>query len=284
MSRSGPFLQIFLVSSFFAAGLLSGPGLSASHNDEPALVGPAGQGRQELEQAELAAVNQEPPEIPFEDADVYFELNNTVGDLGIHAAINGGPWTTLEIEDPHGRQLLIHSQRGSMRAHGMAFFGFESAEYPFDELSPDEFFERFPEGEYVVRAEFSEGEEFEGLSEVTHLFPAPAFNVRVSGVLIPEGCSESPPLVTRPLVVTWSAVTEAHPEIGNAGPMEVMTYLLQIGNDVVDIEADLGPDTTEFEVPPAIGDIGDRLYDFEVIVKEEGGNQTIFSSCFTVIE
>ena len=31
-------------------------------------------------------------EIPFADADLFFELNNTDGDLGIHALIDGEGW------------------------------------------------------------------------------------------------------------------------------------------------------------------------------------------------
>lgn len=36
-------------------------------------------------------------EIPFSVADVYFELYDTDGDLGIHALIDGEPWKKLEI-------------------------------------------------------------------------------------------------------------------------------------------------------------------------------------------
>ncbi|MDH3896040.1 MAG: hypothetical protein OEV18_01425, partial [Deltaproteobacteria bacterium] len=39
-------------------------------------------------------------EISFEVADVYAELNNTDGDLGFHALIDGEPWKYLKIEDP----------------------------------------------------------------------------------------------------------------------------------------------------------------------------------------
>jgi len=36
-------------------------------------------------------------EIPFDEAIIYFELNNTDGDLGIHALIDGEPWKTSTI-------------------------------------------------------------------------------------------------------------------------------------------------------------------------------------------
>ena len=41
--------------------------------------------------------------IPFNVATIYFELNDTDGDLGIHALIDGEPWKILEIEAPNGR-------------------------------------------------------------------------------------------------------------------------------------------------------------------------------------
>jgi hypothetical protein len=44
--------------------------------------------------------------IPFDDASIYFELNNTDGDLGIHALIDGDAWKYLRIENPRGGNLL----------------------------------------------------------------------------------------------------------------------------------------------------------------------------------
>ena len=53
--------------------------------------------------------------IPFEEAEVFFELNNTDGDLGIHSAVDGGPWKKLEMEGPNGRDLLEIKARGRLR-------------------------------------------------------------------------------------------------------------------------------------------------------------------------
>ena len=38
-------------------------------------------------------------DIPFDEAELFFELNNTDGDLGIHGKIDGDEWKRLEIED-----------------------------------------------------------------------------------------------------------------------------------------------------------------------------------------
>ena len=44
--------------------------------------------------------------LQLSEAELFFELNDTDGDLGIHASIDGGPYTLLEIEDPQGRTVL----------------------------------------------------------------------------------------------------------------------------------------------------------------------------------
>jgi len=54
--------------------------------------------------AALPPVWAEEPE--FEDGEIFFELNDTDGDLGIHGEIDGGPWKEVWIKDPARRTLL----------------------------------------------------------------------------------------------------------------------------------------------------------------------------------
>ena len=89
-------------------------------------------------------------EIPFDEAELFFELNNTDGDLGIHASIDGEPWKRLSIEDPNGRRILKIGASGRLRSQGLTQLFFESAEPVFAELSPATFFARFPEGIYEI--------------------------------------------------------------------------------------------------------------------------------------
>ena len=42
----------------------------------------------------------------FDEAHIFFELNNTDGDLGIHALIDGDAWRKLKISDPDGKSML----------------------------------------------------------------------------------------------------------------------------------------------------------------------------------
>ena len=83
-------------------------------------------------------------EIPFDVAEIFFELNNTDGDLGIHGMIDGGPWTRINIEDPRDRNLMAIWTMGRLRKQAVTELFFESAEPTFDELDPEDFFARFP--------------------------------------------------------------------------------------------------------------------------------------------
>ncbi|TET94388.1 MAG: hypothetical protein E3J26_04640, partial [Candidatus Zixiibacteriota bacterium] len=73
-------------------------------------------------------------EIPFDEASIFFELNDTDGDLGIHALIDGEPWKYLKIEDPREREMLNIRVKGRLRRQGLTEIFFESAEPPGDEL------------------------------------------------------------------------------------------------------------------------------------------------------
>lgn len=45
-------------------------------------------------------------EIPYDEAEIFFELNHTDGDLGIHAKIDGEAWKSLKIYDPNEVRML----------------------------------------------------------------------------------------------------------------------------------------------------------------------------------
>ena len=83
-------------------------------------------------------------EIPFAEHEIFFELNNTDGDLGIHALIDGEGWRRLSIEDPNERKMLNVRVKGRLRRQGLTEIFFESAEPRFSELTPAVFFARFP--------------------------------------------------------------------------------------------------------------------------------------------
>ncbi len=81
----------------------------------------------------VSADDHDEDEIEFDEAHVFFELNNTDGDLGIHALIDGEPWKKLTIEDQDERTILKVKTRSRLRRQGLTEFFFESAEPTFDE-------------------------------------------------------------------------------------------------------------------------------------------------------
>ncbi len=220
-------------------------------------------------------------ERPFAEAELFFELNDTDGDLGIHASIDGGPWTSLEIESPHDVSLLHISSRSRLRQQGMTQLFFESAEPPFDELDPADFFRRFPEGEYEIEGRADYGDELSSTAVLSHVLAAPPQNILLSGVPAAENCDADPlPLVATPVVIQWDPVTESHPEIGRRGPITVSRYQLFVEGPL-NLSVDLPPAVTRFEVPAAVTGAGDE-FKFEIIVREASGNNTAVESCFRV--
>ena len=158
-------------------------------------------------------------EMPFDVAEIFFELNNTDGDLGIHALIDGEGWKKLSIENERERGLLDVRAKSRLRQQGLTELFFESAEPPFDELAPERFFERFPEGTYEVEGLTLDGEEMESETEVTHLMPAPPAPT-VNGEPMAVVCDDEDPdfdatEVTAPVTIAWPAVTMSHPDLGS---------------------------------------------------------------------
>ena len=180
--------------------------------------------------AMLHTAYAEEGEIPFAEADLFFELNDTDGDLGIHASIDGQGWKRLTIEDPRERKILDIRVKGRLRRQGLTQLAFESTEPPFEELAPEVFFARFPEGVYEIEARTLEGAEMESESELTHVMPAPPPNVRVNGSPLPEDCDEGPvPSVSAAgdILIDWDPVETTHEELGSpqgSTDIEIVAY------------------------------------------------------------
>jgi len=163
----------------------------------------------------------------FSEAELFFELNDTDGDLGIHASIDGGPYVELEIEDPQGSTILRVTAQGRLARQGLTQLLLESAEPSFDELPPDKFFRRFPEGVYEIEAITGEGEEFKSTVKLSHVLAAPPSNILVSGSPAAENCDAvALPSVSvgEPVVIAWDPVKKSHPTIGKSGAVHIVRY------------------------------------------------------------
>ena len=218
----------------------------------------------------------------FAEAELFFELNDTDGDLGIHSSIDGQPWTNLKIEDANGRVLLNIVSNGRLRDQGLTQLFFESAEPSFDVLEPADFFSRFPAGRYEIEALLHGGGALESVAVLSHVLAAPPENILVSGVPAAESCDVEPlPLVSPPVIIRWDPVTASHPEIGARGPIKVSRYQLFVERPGVKLSLDLPPTVTEFEVPTGVTALG-KEFKFEIIVRTTAGNNTAIESCFRV--
>jgi hypothetical protein len=213
------------------------------------------------------------------EAELYFELNDSAGDLGIHSSIDGGPYTTLEIEDPRGNAMLWMGAFGRLAQQGMTQFFLESAEPSFDELAPAAFFRRFPEGVYEVEAVDRRGVEFEAEVRLSHVLAARPGNITANGVPAVDCDAATLPSLSEPVIVDWDPVTRAHPRIGKAGPVEIARYEFFAEREGVKFAVELPPTVTEFEIPAEVLALGDE-FKFEIIARTASGNNTAVEACF----
>ena len=229
-------------------------------------------------------------DLEFDEAELYFELNNTDGDLGIHSIIDGDAWSNLKYQDINGRVLLDVQVTGMLADQGLTEFFFESAEPTFDEVSPGEFFSRFPGGIYDFEGITIEGQAIEAETELSQVLPAPAV-VRVGANASEpyEGCEDDPSFdpaamldLSGGLPVQWDPVVSHHPEIGAVGDVEVALYQFVFEGDEVKLTVDLDANTTSFTVPAELVNSGE-FGKLEVIVRDSTHNQVGTEACFRVL-
>jgi len=267
---------------------------------------------------------------PLSEAQLYFELNDTDGDLGIHGKADGDAWRKLRIEGPNDEVLLDIKVKGMMRSQGLTELFFESAEPKFDELSPDEFFLRFPEGEYEIEAKTLDGEELEGEVALSHVIPAApdgielTYSMECLDELEPDDegecevtselpsaefemddegdfelvCVELEGVLEPEVTISWEAVTMSHfakgttaphgLHLGKDGDISVVHYEVVIETETEDelevvSKTLLPPDATSFEFPDEIMALSEE-FKFEILVRDENGNQSATEGCFEFAE
>lgn len=212
-------------------------------------------------------------EIELDEAAVFIEFNSTDGDFGIQFFWDGEAWVEMEVEGPDGDTVLEVEIAGNVAAQGLTEGFFESAEPSLDELSMEEFLERFPEGEYEFEGESQEGDELEGEAEFTHALPAPPAN------LWPEDGDRVN--AWRTIVATFDpVVTDLH-----GAPLEPELYEVVVETEDDDLEriftmiVDGDEENPSVTIPPEfLRPEGE--YKLEVIVQEESGNRTISETVF----
>lgn len=238
-------------------------------------------------------------EIPYDEAKLFFELNNTDGDLGIHALIDGDAWKKLKIRAPNGRKMLDIRVKGRLKSQGLTEIFFESAEPTFDELDPEDFFLRFPAGEYEIKGRTLDGEKLESIVPLTHVMPAPpVVYVNDEPMAVQRDDEEQgfdATEVSAPVVISWDQVTMSHPDPagGGAGVQPPVPVTIHNYEVVVEVEVDedltsvmhvmFPPGETSLTIPEEFIALGGE-FKYEVLAREESFNQTAVESCFVLIE
>lgn len=203
-------------------------------------------------------------EIPFKEARIYIEYNQTANDLGYHVSLDAEDWKRLDIENPN--EVLIFSVRGfaAYRQLGMTELFFEGAEPNLDDFPLDDLLGLFPEGEYEFSGVTVDNIELESVSTLSHAVPNGPANVRAT-----LGTGNR-------LVIRWDRVT-THPEGFPERPISIVGYQVIVKPFQVTVPGHV----LSVTVPPefvATLPRGENL--FEVLAIDASGNQSITESSF----
>ncbi len=148
-----------------------------------------------------------------------------------------------------------------------------------------EILEFMPEGEYEVEGFTIDRQRVETSAELTHDLPCGP------EIIFPAEGEEVDP--TQPLIIAWAAVTNkidtSSPfgECGSETDIEIIHYELVI--EILDSDPEqtlsviLPADVTEYLISPDFV-IPGMEYKFEVLAREDSGNQTITESSFSTLD
>jgi hypothetical protein len=249
----------------------AGPGASATGTVPGSVGSPLSCRDLREESAEIAA------------AKFYIEHNATDEDTGVHGAFDDDGWSALCVFDPNGKQILLVEPQSSLGDLTMAGIFFESREPPNDEFSIEDLKAAFPEGLYKVRGLSFDGTTLAGHATFTHDIPAPVTVSSPEYADDEEGAAGA--VVPRDgLVFEWDEVTETidgdHVEV--AGYEVIVTKLIEDdpnGFSRPTFDVHVPATQLSLSVPPEFLE-PETVYEFEILVLERSGNQTITAGFF----
>ncbi len=203
-------------------------------------------------------------EIPFKEARIYIEYNQTANDLGYHVSLDAEDWKRLKIVNPNDVKVFEVIGFAGYRQLGMTELFFEGAEPNLDEFPLDELLGLFPEGEYDFEGLTVNGEELDSEAILSHAVPNGPGNVRAL-----LGTNNS-------LVISWDAVTTV-PEGFPDRPIRIVGYQLIVKPFQVTVPANVRSVTVPKEF---VGSLPSGEVLFEVLAIDASGNQSITESSF----
>jgi hypothetical protein len=225
---------------------------------------------------------------PFKQTNIHFETNASACDMGIQMSFDTDGLTEGEVESPYDQVVFsFRAVDGMETTDDLTEMFHERVEPPITDLldaldceepegepiSLAELFGAWPAGLYEFEGE-SGGEEFEGTARLTHRIPAgPRITAPEDGDVVSHDAN---------LTIRWNKVTG--PIMPSLGPVEIVGYHVVVvdvtsetlapGKTKTALDADLSRSESTFLVPKQYLEPG-RIYEFEVLATEKGGNQTI---------
>ena len=214
--------------------------------------------------------------IEFSDSRIIIEVNATDDDSGIQMFIDGEGWDWLIVFDPKWRTVLRVRGSGSVGETGLTELFFESAEPGFDELSLEEFLDRFPKGKYRFFGASVEGDWLFGTGVLTHNIPA--------GPVLVSPTDDEELAFGVVVTVMWESVMTQFDDRGELeGEIVGYQVIVEQEDPLRVFSADLTPDMTSIVIPASFMLPG-ADYKYEVLAIEESGNQTLSESAFFTAE
>jgi hypothetical protein len=225
---------------------------------------------------------------PFKQTNIHFETNASACDMGIQISFDTDGLTEGEVESPYDQVVFsFRAVDGMETTDDLTEMFQERVEPPITDLldaldcdAPEdepislaELLGAWPAGLYEFEGE-SGGTEFEGQARLTHRIPAgPRIIAPEDGTVVPHAAN---------LLIQWNSVTG--PILPTLGPVEIVGYHVVVvditnpelapGKTKIALDADLSRSETSFLVPKQYLE-PNRIYEFEVLATEKGGNQTI---------
>lgn len=223
----------------------------------------------------------------FSIANIFFELNSTAGDLGVHVSLDGESWKELTIKDPLGRSIMDLEPEGSAAKIGLTELFFEGSEPPLVDVSYARFLKLFPPGDYVFRGKTTGNQLIRNTDPLTAELACP-----VKIVSPPTDRAIAPDKV----VIRWQAVPgvfnpdtgicKKNKDVGLASYEVIAEIKNEAAGLVRHLNVELPADATEVPVPREFIAEGLRFpgteFKLEVIAIEDSGNKTITEGTFQV--
>jgi hypothetical protein len=227
---------------------------------------------------------------PFKITNIHFETNASACDMGIQMSFDTDGVSELTVKDPNGQIVYEAGSVGGPAVTHEITEGFQERVEPQIrdliralgcERDPEEpavfltdLLSAWPEGKYTFRGS-GEDAEWRGFAPLTHKIPAGP------EILAPEDGDVVP--ADENLIIRWKRVTDAIlPELG---PVSIVGYHVVIadatnaepfppGKFPAQFDVDLPSWETSLVVPRQFLRTN-KVYEFEVLATEAGGNQTI---------